>query len=83
MNLYTSLAPAAPDDVTARLVTPTLVEVRWGAPATDYENILHYNVYAIPLESLITQPNSVIRPREVAPTVPNTIHKVKTLYSIH
>lgn len=56
------LAPTSPRDVTARLVAPLKVEVRWRAPAVTNGDISHYYVYAIPLRSAVsgTTPQTVL-----------------------
>ena len=55
--LFIHLAPSSPRDVTARLVAPLQVEVKWRPPAAPNGDISHYYVYAIPLASSNTNNN--------------------------
>ena len=55
LNIHTvSIAPTSPRDVTARLVAPLKVEVRWRSPAVTNGDISHYYIYAIPLRSALS-----------------------------
>ena len=47
-------APSAPRDVSARLVAPLEVEVRWRSPAVTNGDISHYTVFATPLRSTVS-----------------------------
>ena len=73
MYVYTDLnsAPSAPRDITVRLVTPRVAEVRWRAPAVTNGHIIKYIVYAIPLGGATRQ-----RRQDVAATTPQTIRVV-------
>ena len=59
--------PSAPRDVTVRLVTPRLVEIRWRRPAVSNGQIIRYTVYAIP----ITVSGPAISKRQAAPNLPS------------
>ena len=63
-------APSAPRDVTARLVAPLKVEVRWRSPAVTNGDISHYNVYAIPLRSTVS--NSTLQTLQMVAIIPVT-----------
>ena len=65
------LAPSAPRDVRARLITPSLAEVSWRAPALPNGVITHYTVYAVPQLS-----HEETRSKRQAATLPRTIKKV-------
>ena len=52
--LLAHAAPTSPRDVSARLVAPLEVEVRWRSPAVTNGDISHYYVYAIPLRSTVS-----------------------------
>ena len=54
MCTFAHVAPTSPRDVTARLVAPLEVEVRWRSPAVTNGDISHYTVYAIPLRSTVS-----------------------------
>ena len=65
--------PSAPRDVTVRLITPQLVEVRWRRPAVSNGQIIHYTVYAIS----IAVSGPAISKRQAAPNLPSrTIKQV-------
>ena len=51
-----STAPSAPRNVTVRIVTPVIVEVKWKAPAAPLGVIVLYTVYVTPLNTGIDQP---------------------------
>ena len=59
--------PSAPRDVTVRLITPLLVEIRWRRPAVSNGQIIRYTVYAIP----ITVSGPAISKRQAAPNLPS------------
>ena len=56
INPFISTAPQPPQEVTARLVTPVVIEVRWGRPPTPTfrAQLILYTVYAIPFSSQIS-----------------------------
>ena len=72
-----SLAPSAPRDVSARLITPFLVEVSWRAPAIPNGVITHYTVYAVPQIS-----HEETRNKRNTATTPRTIKKVIPMRSL-
>lgn len=45
------IAPSPPQNVTANLVAPGIVEVRWTAPMMSNGVITHFTVYAIPVRT--------------------------------
>ena len=65
------LAPSAPRDVRARLITPSLAEVSWRTPAVPNGVITFYTVYAVPQLS-----HEETRSKRQAATLPRTIKKV-------
>ena len=65
------LAPSAPRDVRARLITPSLAEVSWRTPAVPNGVITHYTVYALPQLS-----HEETRSKRQTATLPRTIKKV-------
>ena len=70
--------PSAPRDVTVRLITPQLVEVRWRAPAVSNGQIIRYTVYAIP----IAVSGPAISKRQAASNLPSGTIKHVCLYML-
>ena len=68
--------PSAPRNVTVRLVTPRLVEIRWRRPAVSNGQIIRYTAYAIP----IAVSGSAISKRQAASNLPSRTIKQVCLY---
>ena len=52
MNLYFEFtAPSPPRNVTAKLIAPGIIEVRWSVPMMSNGVINHFTVYAIPMQT--------------------------------
>ena len=71
MSICIFTAPSPPRNVTAKLIAPGTVEVRWSVPAISNGVIIRFTVYAIPMRA-----NGPIRGKRQTDDTPHTIQKV-------
>ena len=77
LYLFHFTAPSPPRNVTAKLIAPGTVEVRWSVPARSNGVIIRFTVYAIPMRT----DGPTLRGKRQAST-PQTIYKKYRVYRI-